>query len=224
MKKRLPQIHIAGRRQIPAAQSPILRAVPFLLMVALMCVSSAAKDKRQKDSRDPYATAENYETAPAVNAADLAYRTILFDDFTVPPEWEEKARKLVTATEEQAISRLSSTHAFTTVAKRQNPLPEDPSLVVKCTLLNYRMVSKKTRFFGGRLRALPTLRTGCKSMMARAALYCFSGRFPPRTTPSLPHGRSMTRTFPRSWAMCLPTISRFVRVRTRVWMCSLSRM
>jgi len=149
MKKRLPQIHMAGRRQVPATQSPILRAVPFLLIVALMCVSAAAKEKHQKNSQDPYVTAENYETAPAVNAADLAYRTILFEDFTVPPEWEEKARKLVTATEDQAISRLSSTHAFTTIAKKQDPLPEDPSLVVKCTLLNYRMVSKKTRFFGG---------------------------------------------------------------------------
>lgn len=148
MKKRLPQIHMADRRQLSATQSPILKAVPFLLIVALMCVSVAAKEKRQKDSQDPYATAE-YETAPAVNPADLAYRTILFEDFIVPPEWEAKARKLVNATEDQAISRLSSTHAFTTIAKKQDPLPEDPSLIVKCTLLNYRMVTKKTRFFGG---------------------------------------------------------------------------
>ena len=148
MKKRLPQIHMADRRQLSATQSPILKAVPFLLIVALMCVSVAAKEKRQKNSQDPYATAE-YETAPAVNPADLAYRTILFEDFIVPPEWEAKARKLVNATEDQAISRLSSTHAFTTIAKKQDPLPEDPSLVVKCTLLNYRMVTKKTRFFAG---------------------------------------------------------------------------
>lgn len=148
MKKRLPQIQLAGGRQVPATQSPILKAVPFLLILALLCVPVAAKEKRQKDSRDPYATAE-YETAPAVDAADLAYRTILFEDFTVPAEWEAKARNLVTATEDRAISRLSSTHAFTTIAKKQDPLPEDPYLVVKCTLLNYRMVSKKARFFGG---------------------------------------------------------------------------
>jgi Domain of unknown function (DUF4410) len=148
IRKRLPQIHIAGGRQVPATQSPILKAVPFLLILALMCVPVAAKDKPQKGSQDPYATAE-YETAPAVNAADLAYRTILFEDFTVPAEWEAKARKLVTATEDRAISRLSSTHAFTTIARKQDPLPEDPYLVVKCTLLNYRMVGGKTRFFAG---------------------------------------------------------------------------
>ena len=123
--------------------------MPFALLVALMCVPVAAREKRQKDSQDPYVTAENYQTAPAVNAADLAYRTILFEDFIVPPEWERDARKLVTATEDQAISRLSSTRAFTTLARKQDPLPEDPSLVVKCTLLNYRMVTKKTRFFAG---------------------------------------------------------------------------
>jgi Domain of unknown function (DUF4410) len=146
MKNRLPRIDRADARHLPATQSPILNLLPFLLIVVLMCVSVAAKEKR--DPRDPYATAE-YETAPAVNAEDLAYRTILFEDFIVPAEWEAKARKLVTATEEQAISRLSSTHAFTTVAKKQDPLPEDPSFVVQCKLLNYRMVSKKSRFFAG---------------------------------------------------------------------------
>lgn len=146
MKYRLLQILTEDRRELSATPSPIVRVVPFLLIVVLMCVSVAAKEKR--NSQDPYATAE-YETAPAVNAEDLAYRTILFEDFIVPAEWEAKARKLVTATEEQAISRLSSTHAFTTVAKKQDPLPEDPSLVVKCKLLNYRMVSKKSRFFAG---------------------------------------------------------------------------
>ena len=148
MKKRLPQIHIAGRRHLPAIQSPILKAVPVLLIVALMCVPVAATDKAQ-NPQDPYATAENYDKAPAVNAADLAYRTILFEDFTVPAEWEEKARPVVTATEDQAISRLSSTHAFATIAKKQNPLPGDPFFVVKCTLLNYRIVSTRTRILYG---------------------------------------------------------------------------
>ncbi len=149
MKKTLKQVHIAGGRQVPATQSAILIAVLLLLILALMCVPVASKDKPQKGSQDPYVTAENYEKAPAVDAADLAYRAILFEDFTVPAEWEAQARKLVTATEDQAISRLSSTHAFTTIAKKQDPLPEDPYLVVKCTLLNYRMVTKKTRFFAG---------------------------------------------------------------------------
>lgn len=149
IRKRLPQVHIAGRRQIPATQSPILRALPLLLIVALLCVAVAAKDKSPRNPEDPYATAENYKTAPAVNAADLAYRAILFEDFIVPAEWETDARKLVNATEDQAISRLSSTQAFTKIAKKQDPLPEDPYLVVKCTLLNYRMVTKKTRFFAG---------------------------------------------------------------------------
>jgi hypothetical protein len=68
----------------------------------------------------------------------------------------------------------------------------------------------------GQLLAPPTLHTKRKSTTARAALYCFNGRFPRRITPSLPHGRSMTRTFPHFLAMCLATISRFVRVRIRV--------
>jgi hypothetical protein len=148
MKKRLPLTHIAVRRQIPVPPSPILKAAPILLIVALLCVSVAAKEKHNKNPQDPYVTAE-LETAPAVNAADLAYRTILFEAFTVPAEWEEKARTLVTATEDRAITRLSSTNAFATIAKKQDPMPADPYLDVKCTLLNYRMVSKKARFLGG---------------------------------------------------------------------------
>jgi hypothetical protein len=148
MKKCLPPIHLAERRQIPGAQSPIRKALSFLLIASLMYVPAAAKDKSKRDSQDPYATAE-HETAPPVNAADLAYRTILFEDFTVPAEWEQKARSLVTATQDQAISRLSSTQAFNRIAKKQDPLPGDPYLLVKCTLLNYRMVSKKARFFAG---------------------------------------------------------------------------
>jgi hypothetical protein len=88
------------------------RLTLLLLMVSLMWAPlSSAKNKPTNNSQDPYATAE-YETAPAVNAAELAYRAILFDAFTVPPEWEAKARKLVTATEDQAIIRLKGTNAF----------------------------------------------------------------------------------------------------------------
>jgi hypothetical protein len=148
MKKSLLPIHMADRRQIPATPSPIRKALPFLLVVSLMCAPVAAKDKAKRDSQDPYATAE-HETAPPVNAANLAYRTMLFEDFTVPAQWEEKARSLVSATQDQAISRLSSTQAFNRIAKKQDPVPTDPYFLVKCTLLNYRMVSKKARFFAG---------------------------------------------------------------------------
>ena len=109
----------------------------------------AGKNKKQKGNPlDPYATAES-ETAPPVAAADLAYRNVLFEDFVVPPQWEAKARKVVTATEERAISRLVSTNAFATVAKKQDQVPSEPWLDIKCALLNYRMVGGKTRFFAG---------------------------------------------------------------------------
>jgi hypothetical protein len=124
------------------------RLAMWMLVLSLASVSISAKDKAKKNPQDPYATAE-LETPPAVNAADLAYHAIVFEDFVVPAEWEAKARKLVTATEEGAISRLQNTHAFTTVAKKQAAAPEEPYLLVKGTLLNYRMVSKKGRFFGG---------------------------------------------------------------------------
>jgi hypothetical protein len=87
-----------------------------------MCLPSVAKNKVQKNQQDPYVTAE-YETAPAVDAAALEYRTILFEDCVVPPEWETKARKLVSATQEKAITRLSSTRAFSAIARKQSPLP-----------------------------------------------------------------------------------------------------
>lgn len=126
------------------------RQVVFLLLIlGLVSVPLSAQEKKQKTtSQDPYATAE-LETAPAVNTADLAYRAILFDDFVVPAEWEAKARKLVTETQGRAITRLTSTQAFVAVAKKQAPLPEEPYFLVKCTLLNYRMVGGKTRFFAG---------------------------------------------------------------------------
>ncbi len=148
MKKRLPQTNIAGCSLSRDNRPQILQAVSFLLLVALMCVPVAAKIKYEKGSQDPYATAEN-QTPPAVNAADLAYRAVLFEDFAVPLEWEAKARKMVTITEDRAISRLSSTHAFTTIGRKQGPLPGDPYLLVKCTLLDFRMVGKTTRFFTG---------------------------------------------------------------------------
>jgi hypothetical protein len=145
MKKRFLQVDRG--HNVPLTR-PVRQLALCLLVLSLVSASMFAKDKQQKNPQDPYVTAE-LETPPAVNAADLAYRAILFEEFVVPTEWEAKARKLVNATEDQAISRLESTHAFTTAAKKQDTLPEEPYLLVKCTLLNYRMVSKKGRFFGG---------------------------------------------------------------------------
>ncbi len=129
-----------------------MRKACMLWMLILGIFSAclcAAKDKKQpKNPNDPYATAE-LETAPAVNPADLAYRAVLFEDFTIPQEWEAKARKLTVATQEQAIKRLESTKAFTTVAKKQDQKLDAPYLVVKGSLKDYKMVSKKGRFFAG---------------------------------------------------------------------------
>lgn len=114
-----------------------------------MCaVAHAKKSKNPRNPRDPYVTAE-YDKAPVVNADDLAYRVILFEDFTIPDKWEKDARKMVNATEDRAISRLVSTNAFATVARKQSLVPDNPYLVVKCALTEYRMVSGSARFFAG---------------------------------------------------------------------------
>ncbi|HME57495.1 MAG TPA: hypothetical protein VKF63_04095, partial [Terracidiphilus sp.] len=76
---------------------------------------------------------------------------ILFEDFTIPAIWESDARKLMNTTEDQAISRLISTNAFATVARKQSLVPDDPYLVVKCTLTEYRMVSHGVRYLVGGL-------------------------------------------------------------------------
>jgi hypothetical protein len=126
-------------------------AIPCLLTLWLFTGPLGATAKKPKaNSQDPYATAE-LETAPAVNAADLASRVVLLDKFTIPAEWEKDARKLATATEDRAIARLTETGAFTKVARKEGDAPGDPALVVNCKLLNYRMVSGKTRFFAGAL-------------------------------------------------------------------------
>jgi|HubBroStandDraft_4_1064222.scaffolds.fasta_scaffold398268_1 hypothetical protein len=130
-------------------QSPV-RYLTLLLMVGLLCAPLPAAKKKETavNSQDPYATAE-HETLAPVSVDDLAYRAIVFQDFVVPAEWEEKARKLVNETEERAIGRLISRQGFTTIARKQNPLPAGPFLDVKCTLLQYRMVSTTLRIFAG---------------------------------------------------------------------------
>jgi hypothetical protein len=130
-------------------QSPV-RYLTLLLLVGLLCapLPAAKKAKTETNSQDPYATAEHDTLAP-VSADDLAYRAVVFQDFVVPAEWEEKARKLANETEERAIGRLISRQGFTTVARKQNPLPQGPFLDVKCALLQYRMVSTTTRILVG---------------------------------------------------------------------------
>jgi len=127
-------------------------AALFIVASILVCAAlpaGAGKKKENSNSQDPYVTAENYEKAPAVNASDLAYRTVLFGEFTIPQEWEKDARKITDSTIAQAKARLTSTQAFTTVGSQQGTAPADPYFVVKCTLVNYRIVSKKARFFAG---------------------------------------------------------------------------
>ncbi|MGD0799883.1 MAG: hypothetical protein ABR906_01060 [Terracidiphilus sp.] len=129
-----------------------LNVMLLLLAVGLVCgpvARASSKAVRTNGARDPYATAEDYKNAPPVSANDLAYRIILFDDFTIPAEWESDARPVVNGTQEQAIARLLNTGAFTTVARNQNISPNEPFLVVKCSLMNYRIVSASARFWGG---------------------------------------------------------------------------
>lgn len=133
------------------ARSPILICLLLNLLLAILFVPQAHA-RRSKEAatnpRDPYATAEN-EAPPVVRADDLAYRVVLFDDFTIPAKWEPDARKLTNTTLDQAISRLINTGAFTTVARRQGIQPDVPYLVVKCALTEYRIVSQSARFFAG---------------------------------------------------------------------------
>jgi hypothetical protein len=120
----------------------------FLLAQAF----AGSKDKEKGRHQDPYGTAE-LEAAPPVNPADLAYRTIVFDQFKIPQEFqgEKNAEKHVEATTSRAISRLEGTKAFSKVERAKTPVPEEPYLLVKATLLDYRIVGKKSRFFAGGL-------------------------------------------------------------------------
>jgi hypothetical protein len=132
------------------AKKPRLILMIFISMSVL--VFAANKDKQKPQSMDPYDTAE-LETAPSVSPADLAYRAILFEDVKIPQEYqnEKDAGKHVDQTLSRAISRLESTKAFDKVLKAKTPLPEEPYLLVKSTLLEYRIISKKNRFFAGAL-------------------------------------------------------------------------
>ena len=128
-------------------------AALFLLFVVPLAVQGAypvpaGKEKPPKSS-DPYGTAER-ETGLPLAASDLAYATVLFDGFEVPENLKKNA-KHIAQTEAQAIARLRGTNAFTTVDHRTDTPPEGPYLLVKCVVLDHRIVGGKTRFFGGAL-------------------------------------------------------------------------
>jgi len=113
----------------------------MLLALGLICASlpaNAGKKKKPEETQGPYVTAEQ-ETPPAVNAADLAYRGILFESCTIPAKWEKHARTLVDDTTDHAKSRLNQTKAFTKIGATQDTAPEEPYLVVKCALKDYRL-------------------------------------------------------------------------------------
>jgi hypothetical protein len=126
----------------------------LLMILGLMSapVFAGKKDKEKAQTLNPYDTAE-LESAPSVSPGDLAYRVILFDEFKISPEFEKEknAGKHVGETLSRAISRLESTKAFSRVEKAKTPFPEEPYLLVKCTLLDYRIVSKSSRFWVGGL-------------------------------------------------------------------------
>lgn len=122
----------------------------FLLTLSVFSIAltAAKKDSARTNSRDPYATAE-YDTPPPVSASDLAVRSVVFDSFVVPPEWESKARKLVEATLDRAVERLNSTMAFAAVGKQGSVTPGAPYFLVKCNLKDYRMVGTGLRILAG---------------------------------------------------------------------------
>jgi hypothetical protein len=124
----------------------LLLAVPVAVQGALLGL--AGKEKPPKSS-DPYGTAER-ETGLPLAASDLAYSVVVFDAFEVPENLKKNA-KYIAQTEEQAIARLRGTNAFTSVDRKADAPPEGPYLLVKCVVLDHRIVGGKTRFFTGAL-------------------------------------------------------------------------
>ena len=124
-------------------------ALPFVLVAA---TALQAGDKQEKPPRspDPYGTAER-ETPPALTPDDLAYRVILFDAIDIPEELKKKNAKYVEQTENQAITRLRATKAFTSVDRKTDAVPEEPYLLVKCVVLEHHIVGGGTRFMVGAL-------------------------------------------------------------------------
>jgi hypothetical protein len=126
-----------------------LLLAPVLSPVAPLAVQAADKQKPPK-SPDPYGTAKQ-ETAPALAAADLAYRVVVFDEIEIPENLKKDNAKYVDQTETQAIARLRGTKAFTNVDRKTEAVPEEPYLLVKCVVLDHRIVGKGTRVLAGTL-------------------------------------------------------------------------
>lgn len=121
-------------------------ALAFVL-VAAAAVQGSNKEKPPK-SPDPYGTAER-ETPPAVAAGDLAYRVVLFDAIDIPDDLKKDNAKYVDQTENQAITRLRATNAFASVDRKADAVPEEPYILVKCAVLDHRIVGGGARFMVG---------------------------------------------------------------------------
>jgi len=119
------------------------------LLVAPAAARAGGKEKPPK-SPDPYGTAER-ETPPHVDAADLAYHVVLFDEVEIPDDLKKDAAKYVDKTVTQAMTRLRLNPAFTKVDRKADPVPEDPYLVVKPIVVDHHIVGGGSRFFAGAL-------------------------------------------------------------------------
>lgn len=126
-----------------------ITAYVLTLSAFAIALTAAKKDSNQTNPRDPYATAENYDKAPPLTVDALAVRSVVFDKFMIPAEWEQKARKLADTTVDRAVERLSSTGAFYAVGKEGAVKPGDPYFLVKTNMKDYRMVSTTLRVFAG---------------------------------------------------------------------------
>ena len=123
--------------------------VLVFVLVVPTAVRAGGKEKPPK-SPDPYGTAER-ETPPHVEAADLAYHVILFDVVEIADNVKKDAIKYVDKTMTQAMTRLRRNQAFTKVADKVDPVPEEPYLVVKPIVVDHHIVGGGSRFFAGAL-------------------------------------------------------------------------
>jgi len=118
-------------------------------LVAAAAAGAADKEKPPK-SPDPYGTAQR-ETPPAVAGDDLAYRIVLFDAVEIPDNLKKDNAKYVDQTGNQAMTRLRATKAFSTVGRKTDVVPEEPYLLVRCIVLDHRIVGGGSRFMVGAL-------------------------------------------------------------------------
>ena len=127
-----------------------LMLVSFLFVLICAPLTAGGPKKTAPTTQNPYETAE-YENLPPVNPNDLAYHVILFEEFKVPKVYQKDAAQSVLDTTARAISRLQKAGGFTKVERKGTSLPEDPYLVVACTLVDFKLVGGGSRFFGGAL-------------------------------------------------------------------------